>query len=241
MQTWHGRSNGGTNEALVSESNSVRSDVQLRSRPLCGQWRERSRFRSSGSPWQHVYYGLTNLVAGDTLKLTSGQTFVETNLFMTVSGTAALPIILTTSSTGRATIACTNGNGLSLTNNNWLTIDNLNFLGNPTNQGHYSSPATTQAGIHFNSHAGAVAWTNLVIQNCEFSLWGIAIHGWDESTSGRYLNCSILTNYIHDRSHIGVAVFVNPQTSGISTNWIVSYNTITNMTGQTDLAGSGFT
>lgn len=194
--------------------------------------------------WQTVAYGLSRIQAGDTLVLTSGQTFAENGLTLNTSGTQANPILITTSGSGKATISssATTTNGLMLHNVGYVTVNNLYVTGPGYAQSSSGQPpvfctasyadgiaAVDDAGL--NTVAG-VTYPGITIINNEVSNFftGICLYG-STPTSG-YTNPVVSYNTVHDMSGDGITMESN---SGSKTlvmiNPVVSYNRVYNIYG----------
>ena len=183
-----------------------------------------------GSPWQTVSNGLAHIAAGDTLTLTSGQTFNETNLWTSATGTQSSPILITTSGAARATLSVAQGCGLLLTNNSWFTVNNLEIVGNVTNRAdpNEEPTATNIVGILY-APWNASSSTNFIVQNCAIHLFGTGIHVWNKNTAINY-NTTISSNFIYDCKYTGITV-IQDQSAGNLTNVSVLYNTVSNILG----------
>ena len=191
---------------------------------------------SSGTPWLTVSNGLSHLAPGVTLKLTSGQTFYETNLWINQSGTIASPILVTTTESGRAKLSVIQGCGISITNSSWLTIDNLEIVGNVTNRANVDeTPCPTNAAGVLYIPWNASSSTNFTVQNCIAHRWGVGIHVWGNNTAINY-NTTIASNFIYDCTYVGI-IAKQDQNAGWITNISVAGNTISNILG--DYGGAG--
>lgn len=194
---------------------------------------------SPSTPWQTVGKVNSSAPSCATVNFNGGQTFTDTGIAPSVSGTASCALTFTSYGTGRATIAPTSASVVpfKLLNQDYVTLNNLNLTAGASAQSFWlSSTSGTHTNITMNNFtatggnngavggdAGSAGWNNVLIENfliLNSAGAGLGAYG---NVAGTQTNSNIIVQNgtIHDNGLNGV--FLGNVNGGLIQN-VVAYN-----------------